>query len=354
MKKTLIALALTTISTAAMADVVLYGQIKGGVEVSKQKGVDGTVTNIVDYGSKIGFKGQEQLNGNLKAIWQLEQDVNIGGGKDSKGQATGFGTRDSFVGLSGDFGTVKAGYQETPVKALNGRLDEWEYSSDAAGLGVFTRGTDAASRRVSASYETPNMGGFSAKAYVSPSDNNNPPASNATSYKQADSAVYGLSASYENAGVFADVAGTFVRSGDGNPPRYSKQRGYQALAQVGYENDKVLGGVAYQYSHNVDSEEVGGENIDRLHEVALTGIYKVDDALRLKASAAVGLGGKVWNTNQKDKAWGNGKYYQGIVGADYALSKRTVVNGQVGYMQFGNSKNDEKGGTVSVGMSHKF
>lgn len=340
MKKSLIALALATISTAAMADVVLYGQIKGGVEVSKVKGIKGTTTQIVDYGSRIGFKGQEQLNGSLKAIWQLEQDVNIGG------VSTGFGTRDSFVGLAGDFGTVKAGYQSTPVKELNGRLDEWEYSSGAAGLGVFTRSNDAVGRRVAVSYETPNMAGFTAKAYVSPSDNNNPPSAGSTSYQQEDSAVYGVSASYENNGLFADVAGTYVRNGNNNP--YSKRRGYQAITQVGYENEKVLGGVAYQYSRNVD------EDLDRMHEVAMTGVYKVDEALRLKASAAVGFGAKEKGSYHQTKAFGNGKYYQGIVGADYALSKRTVVNGQVGYLQFGNSKNNDKGGTLSVGMSHKF
>ena len=58
------------------------------------------------------------------------------------------------------------------------------------------------------------------------------------------------------------------------------------------------------------------------------------------------------------KAYGNGKYYQGIVGADYALSKRTILNGQVGYVQQGKkiaSRNDERRyGTVSVGMKHKF
>ena len=37
MKKTLIALSLAALSTAAVADVTLYGQIKAGVEVTKTK-----------------------------------------------------------------------------------------------------------------------------------------------------------------------------------------------------------------------------------------------------------------------------------------------------------------------------
>ena len=135
MKKTLIAVALATLSATSMADVILYGQIKGGVEVSKIKDVDGTRTQIVDYGSRIGFKGHEDLGNGLQAIWQLEQKVNIGG------VSTGFGTRDSFIGLKGNFGQVTVGHQHNAIGYTNDKLDIWEYNNEFAGLGLFTRGT---------------------------------------------------------------------------------------------------------------------------------------------------------------------------------------------------------------------
>ncbi|MCC9395830.1 porin, partial [Enterobacter hormaechei subsp. steigerwaltii] len=62
MKKSLIALTLAALPVAAMADVTLYGTVKAGVEVSrvKNQGVKTkTATQIADFGSKIGFKGQE-------------------------------------------------------------------------------------------------------------------------------------------------------------------------------------------------------------------------------------------------------------------------------------------------------
>lgn len=356
MKKTLIALALTALPVASMAEVVLYGQIKGGVEVTKVKDVDGTTTGLVDYGSRIGFKGEEALGGDLKAIWQLESRVDIAGGAFSK-----LYNRDSFIGLKGAFGTIKAGRQQTPVSALNDTLDVWEYNSDdalleqagvpysAAGLGIFTRDTDATGRRLGLSYETPDFNGFSAKAFVATSDNQqatqttgNSPTINANGN---DSALYGLSASYRpDNGLFADLAVVYVRNGENN--EYANQKGYQGLAQVGFENDQFLAGVAYQYTRGVDSFAKQG------HEVALTGVYKVDSALNLKASLAGGFGFKDYD---KDKAFGNGKYYQGIVGADYALSKRTSVNGQVGYVKVGNSSVENgRYGTLSVGMVHKF
>ena len=365
MKKTLIALALASLPVASMADVVLYGKIAGGVEVTKASGVDGTVTNIVDYGSKIGFKGHEHLTGDINAIWQLEQKVDVAGGKyDGKvgAKGNGFGTLDSFVGLqSASLGTVKAGWQSTPVKELNGKLDIWSYDDlgsvfgvngeSAAGLGVFTRGNDAVRRGVAVSYETPKIANaISAKAYVVPSDDNLEtalPVGPNGDFKAKDVAIYGLSASYAqpNGGFFADLAGVYAHANKGSAGRgYSKEDGYQALAQVGYENDKFLVGAAYQYAHDVDAE------FDRANEVVLTGAYNLNDALRLKASGAYGWGFK----ENGEKVLGNGKYYQGIVGADDALSKRTVVNGQVGYIKFGKGDDAYKYGTVSVGLSHKF
>ena len=412
MKKTLIALTLAALPVASMADVILYGQIKGGVEVTKIKDVKGTVTNIVDYGSRIGFKGHEQLNGSLKAIWQLEQAVDVGGGKGRT-----FGTRDSFIGLSGEnLGTVKVGYQQTPVKELNSKLDIWEYDSYAAGLGRFTRDTDAVKRATAITYETPNFGGFTAKAYVSPSDNNRrqvvyrngidpiasqrngtpTPANPSIAYdengrKSTDSAIYGLSFSYQHEkGFFGDVAGVYVRNGLNNLT--SRNNGYQVLAQGGFENDKWMAALGYQYSHSVDSFNASSNNpqLDTLytarnsttsanavsdslkgHEVVLSGAYTLNDSVRLKGSAAYGFG--IQSVGSHDqytigadnttatyshtghvKSRGNGKYYQAVLGADYLFSKRTTANAQIGYYQAGKGAEKVRGGTLSVGMKHKF
>ncbi|ATP33633.1 hypothetical protein CR207_15790 [Chromobacterium violaceum] len=75
MKKSLIALLVATLPAAAFADVTIYGKIKGGVEyvdngVTKQ-------TNVDDLGSRIGFKGSEDLGNGLKTIWQVETGFGI-------------------------------------------------------------------------------------------------------------------------------------------------------------------------------------------------------------------------------------------------------------------------------------
>lgn len=120
MRKKLTALVLSALPLAAVADVSLYGEIKAGVEgrniqlqlteplqniqpqVTKRK--SRIRTKISDFGSFIGFKGSEDLGEGLKAVWQLEQDVSVAGGG-----ATQWGNRESFIGLAGEFGTLRAG-----------------------------------------------------------------------------------------------------------------------------------------------------------------------------------------------------------------------------------------------------
>ena len=381
MKKTLIALTLAALPVASMAEVVLYGQIKGGVEVTKVKETKGTITNIVDYGSRIGFKGQEQLTDGLKAIWQVEQKVDIAGGGAGKQVVTGFhengepktsgvngfGTRNSFVGLEGNFGQVKAGYFHNPVGELNGELDQWEYASDAAGLGIFARGNDVVKRRVAVQYTTPDMGGFTAKAYVSPSDNNRMGGADANradddkGNKRIDRPVYGLAASYQQpgGGFFADVAATAVKRGANNQELAMREAagekvsakhkyGYQALAQAGFRNDNLTAGLAYQHAHNVD----GG--MARFQEVAATAAYTISDAVTVKGSAAYGFNGKDYVGGGKLQKDDSAKYVQGVLGADYHLSKRTQLNSQIGYIQFGKKEDKDAVGTIGVGVKHKF
>lgn len=389
MKKTLIALTLASMPVAASADVVLYGMIKGGVEVNRNftketnqdgsKVKQGTSTKIVDYGSRIGFKGHEDLSSNLRAIWQVEQNVSIGGTE------KGFANRDSFIGLAGGFGEVKAGYLSTPTKEVNARLDQWEYSDNAAGLGIYTRTNEATKRAGAISYETPSFGGFKAKAYVSPSDNNN---GNSISFdsnnKDAERATYGAKLGYENAGFFAETAGTYVKNTARNLESGKGHDGYQAAANVGYDNGNWLAGVGYQQSRYVDTlSALTGETLDgrengdngaytvttsavkRAQEVVASAAVNVNDSLRLKGSAAYGFGIKgaqqVTSFDANDQATGieastfdKLKYTQGIVGADYNLSKRTALNGQVGYLQWKMGDAKLKKGTVGVGMSHKF
>ena len=134
MKKSIIALVIAGLPLAASAEVILYGQIKSSVTVGqvKIKGDAGsetssTATSINDNTSRIGFKGSENLGGDLKAIWQVEQKTAITGG------SQGFATRDSFIGLQGNFGKIRAGKLSNMLNEMD-TIDPWMYKTNAAGL----------------------------------------------------------------------------------------------------------------------------------------------------------------------------------------------------------------------------
>lgn len=116
MQKKLIALAIAGLaSTAAFAqtNVTIYGIVDMGIANVKADGRSSgwKIDNGLSAGSRIGFKGEEDLGGGLKAVFTLEYmlmpDVNAALG--SAGDWSGTATRQAFVGLKGGMGTVVAG-----------------------------------------------------------------------------------------------------------------------------------------------------------------------------------------------------------------------------------------------------
>ena len=200
MKKTLIALALVSLPVAASAEVILYGKIRGGVEFTRE----GTSTQtksqrnswgVVDYSSYIGFKGSEDLGGNLKAIWQIEANAKLSGGNIAN-------NRDSFIGLEGGFGTVKVGRVSTPLRNAVVDQDNWEYDSRVLGLGYYSR---FAQRRTSLNYQSPDFGGFDFSFQLAPG-------SNVHSGRTNDGKpVFGLGLGYKNSGFFVRYAAEYAR-----------------------------------------------------------------------------------------------------------------------------------------------
>ena len=81
--------------------------------VTGQKGLRST-NGLAAANSRLGFKGKEDLGGGLKAIFQLETQVAVDDG--TGGSGSQFWSRDSFVGLTGDFGTLRLGVMDTVFK----------------------------------------------------------------------------------------------------------------------------------------------------------------------------------------------------------------------------------------------
>jgi major outer membrane protein P.IB len=375
MKKSLIALTLAALPVAAMADVTLYGQIKAGVEVSKvklgeqtAKGLkttrsSKTATEIADFGSRIGFKGHEHLGNNLNAIWQVEQDTSIAGGDKE------WASRESFIGLEGGFGKVRAGKLDSTVKNTSDNVDQWESSNGALNMSVFTRVDE---RAVSVRYDSPVFSGFSASVQYTPRDNANP--SDKYTHNDATRDTYYAGLNYENSGFFGQYAGGFrknaVSEKDGHVHRlvggYDANNLFVSVAGQYAKNWETLGDYAQAQSNGVvtSAMRAAGTNASNVVfgtaagldsrpaetiEVAATAAYRAGNVTP-RVSYAHGFKAKVDGEKLKGT-----QYDQVIVGADYDFSKRTTALVSAGWLR-GAESGPHKVETISglVGLRHKF
>ncbi len=187
MKKSLIALAaIAAVSGTAFAQstVSLYGNIDVGYGSHRTTSRDGTAftktAGVMDgswAGSRLGFRGTEDLGGGLKASFTIEQGINItspeafdqrvaSGGHQIGGTSTYTtgNNRQSFVGVGGGFGEVRVGYQYTnsyDLVAFSG------YSLTEFQGGNYQNQTHANGTRANAiTYIAPKISGVTLKAQV--------------------------------------------------------------------------------------------------------------------------------------------------------------------------------------------
>ncbi len=318
MKKSLIALAVAgtfaaPAAFAATANVDVYGIMNVAVQDTDVSNSDLQVT---DNFSRIGFKGTEDLGGGLKAIWQIESG--LGGGTDGMGTGS-LGTRNTYVGLSGGFGTVLAGRHDTPYKLGTLKLDIFgdtiaDYNLGRLdGVSLIDNTQDYRSPNALA-YISPTWSGFHfAVAAVA---TNNSANLNSGDTIDATSAT----AVYENGPLFVSASYQKVELIDSTAWKIG----------AGYKFGDLSVGAIYE---NVD--KYNGTN-DR-DSWLINGVYKMGPvALKAQYGQA-----DVNNTDQD--MW--------AIGADYSLSKRTSI-----YFVYGNGDNDS-GNDVSgynLGVKHSF
>ncbi|MBU0592923.1 MAG: porin [Gammaproteobacteria bacterium] len=309
MNKKLLALAVAAalIPAAAMAD---SGNVKisGGLHMSVDSLDDGMnrETNIASNSSWIKFSGDEALGNGLKAIWQL--DTQIGMGNTSNDGNNTWANRNSFIGLSGNFGTTILGRHDTPLKLVGRKADLFgDQIGDSRNLITVGGIGDLRPDNVIA-YISPTMGGFhGAIAYVTNNDAN-----------------------------------------------FTEANSTKATSALGiYENGPVMLGLGYEV-HNVagtsaDPKQwrlVGGYNFG---DVKLVALYQKADDLGAVDSADR----KVWGLGAAYKmgaATIKGQYYNAgdlnsvnntgakmyALGVDYSLSKRTTT-----YVAYARTNNDD-------------
>ena len=220
MQKKLIALAVAgLVSTGAFAQttaVTVYGVADLSFDAVKTSGGNNAnartsnYTRVSSNSSYIGFRGTEDLGNGLKALFQFETGVNA----DQGGLFTNNAKRDTFVGLQGDFGTVKLGTLTTPTRVLGGAMD---VNTGWAGIGantalINTAGFDIRQENT-VLYTSPSFAGFNvAGAYISGENKTvkGAPLTNSQQNRRA----WDLGATYNNGPIL--VGATYALDKTGN------------------------------------------------------------------------------------------------------------------------------------------
>jgi predicted porin len=360
MKKSLIALAIAGVvaapAFAATSNVDIYGQFR--VSVDHLSGLSSTSPSgwgMNDETSRIGLKGSEDLGGGLKAIYQWETGFDPGtNGSLSTGTvattaAGGLGTqRNTFVGLSGGFGTVLAGRHDTPYK-LGGSADLFaDTLADAQNTGA--RCIICEDLRVSnaIAYVSPEVSGFHGAIAIIPGNFQQSTATTKSLNSLSDAysmvGVYAngplkATAAYENLG---HVAGNGVLATNSGSQSAWKLNGSYAIGDVTlgatYESIDKIGG------------DTTGANGTKMKDYLLSAAYGMGP---ITLAAQYGVRNPNGDSNSlKDTT----------LGVVYAMSKRT--NTYVGYAHYKADANTSATGlgadngktlnALTMGMNHSF
>ncbi|MGI6407934.1 MAG: porin [Thiopseudomonas sp.] len=150
------------ISSQAMAEVTIYGRAHVSVDYLDD-GAKYSKTNLSSNSSRLGFKGSHDISPDLKAFFQIEQQINFATGSED-GDSGNFSTRDTFVGLSGNFGAVQMGRFDSPFKVARGPANL--FGDQVGDMRNLTRVGDARfDERYdnTLQYTTPDLNGFRIK-----------------------------------------------------------------------------------------------------------------------------------------------------------------------------------------------
>ncbi|MBN8443033.1 MAG: porin [Thauera sp.] len=348
MQKKLIALAiagLAAVPAFAQSNVTIYGIVDMGY-VYRGDNVDDNVKsrNAIDSGvangSRLGFKGTEDLGNGLKAGFVLEQGILADTGASAQGGRT-FG-RQSFVSLGGNFGTVALGRQYAPQFLLLDSLDPFSTGQVGASNNVY--GIDVRLDNLAA-YVSPTWSGFNVVAAYTFNAAGNEESPRIKGGLTDDIRVWAIAPSYTNGPVSVGLNYHNI-----NP------------SAPGMDSTKVwdLGG-SYDFGVAKVGLMFGQRKGDDSGDVTFNPAFEKSTQWMLGVTVPVGAAGKVLAsyahrkselTSAAKAAYGtndDAKSGQWALGYEHALSKRTSIYTAYSDINNKGSAKDEADLSASVG-----
>lgn len=384
MKKSLIAFgSLFAFSAAAHAQssVTLYGLIDVGIVYTNNAAGHSQYQmssgNI--QGSRWGLRGTEDLGGGLKALFVLENGFNVANGKLGQG-GDEFG-RQAYVGLSSStLGTVTAGRQYDSIADFTGVFevaDQWSpyfgaHPGDLDNMNNTNRVNNAVKFK-SLTYSGFSFGGMYSLGGVAGQFSRNQ--------------IWSLGAGYTNGPLALGLA--YVNARDPNYSYFGNNATSNTTASnmtssrvySGYASAKtqqiISAGGAYAFGaatfgatySNTQFKDIGAEaglpatgrgGDAKFHNAEVNFKYQITPSFLVGAAYDYTKG---YGVN-------DAKYHQGVIGADYFLSKRTDVyvdgvfqhasgtdstgSPAVANINFLSASSTQNQVMAIVGMRHKF
>jgi predicted porin len=397
MKKSLLALAVFGAfagAAQAQSSVTIYGIIDTGVvyqsKVSTGTGTTGSKFSLNSgtvQGSRIGFKGTEDLGGGLSAVFNLEagfaNDTGALQGSDASTSSNLF-RRKSVVGLAGGFGSVLVGRQTDFADTISAYTSIADFGGWTGNVGQTLDRIEGTRTNNSISYTTANLNGLTANVIYGFGET-----AGSTSAGQS----FGTGLKYDNGPLGLGL--NYYQSKANGTTTYSSDTSLIASSSstASVNNLAVNSGkTAYKGLNLVASYQFGPARVygnwsrvrqDLNTQANLTAISvgslstltnrtlaraKKADVFELgtaySLSASLKLLAAVDRTNaQFDGVSGKGKLTQFSLGSDYWLSTRTDVYAFLGYIKATDMVNtgvadstgvDGNQTAVSVGIRHKF
>lgn len=338
MKKLIISTTLCLLSLNAKAEFTPYASILVGIEHGKSfnQGTDllasgqlQSATLIEDYGSYIGFRGHEAVNDQLHFDWQIEQYITA----DNSGVVPDKNTlanKDSFLGIQGNFGTLRIGRISLLPKSDMEYVDPWEYDGKSVnGLSEFARLDNRLNNAVK--YETPGYFGTKLIMLYSPDEKKSASGKGQDTMNAAllyKDATYFVGYSYyiknnTNSGQDADIWHRAEIAFDQQIWMFAL--GYQTVK--GYASVLAYNASAYKAQTGVDLT-AGGNEIQGT-EYSATLNYTFQEKLTYRLSYATGSDMKINGTEVADSG-----YTHMVFGVNYRTSDKSKIFFDYGQTQW--------------------
>ncbi len=290
MKKSLLALAVLGAfagAASAQTNVNVYGIVDMGV-VSESGGAAGSKVRAgsgVQSGSRLGFRGTEDLSGGMKALFNMEAGFLADTGASGQGGLL-FG-RQIYTGLSGNFGTVTLGRQYSLVFLALDTVDPFDYGLAGAISNLVVNPPFRINNSVK--YSSPSMGGFTAEALYGLGEI----PGNTSASRQIE-----LSVKYANGPIFVQLA----RNNAENATATNTSRNTTLAGSYDFGVAKA----AFAYNANKNDTTLDSND-------TMVGVTVPFGASTVLASYI----------RKNDKSVANADSNQIAIGYTYALSKRT-------------------------------